>query len=191
MGVCVNLSCGLQNHMPPQPNMEINTNKSPVPSMLEPVVEKLPPNVQEHVKAIIGKFTADQCVSRGHAIALSTLQIWAIAASPYIALLAALLVTLDPQMCAKHLETADSYRHQLTKSVPSAYLLPAAVASIFLLTILSWLSSMAGWITMIVWMALAAAFAADVVVTNWKKEQKHAKGADPPLVSPGGSTHEQ
>merc|ERR1711904_266824 len=67
---------------------------------------------------------------------------------------------------------------QAPTTAPALYLVPGAFAVIFVLNVLCWMSSLLSWGVMLVWMALAAHFAAELVCSNWKRAAKTAKGPE-------------
>merc|ERR1719238_2705122 len=145
---------------------------SAVPAALAPHIEKLP----EPVKGIATNFfkavaTPEEAQARSAAAAMSFIQLWAASQAPTIALFTALLVS-------SHLQTVEGHINKATSAAPALYLVPGAFAVIFVLNVLCWMSSLLSWVVMLVWMALAAHFAAELVCSNWKRAAKTAKGPE-------------
>merc|ERR1711998_782800 len=169
---------------------EVETASASVPAALAPHMDKIPPPAKEVIEKFFGDVANPQEASaRGFAAAMTVLQLWAASDWPIFCILVALVTLIDPMRAGSYLVIADTHIHKALSSVPAMFLLPGAIGAIVLLNILGYMIYMLSWIICLFYMALSAHFAAEVVVSNWKKEQKHAEGEEPPLVSPGGSLH--
>merc|ERR1712205_197643 len=104
-----------------------------IPAQFQPIVDKLPEQVQEHVKAFFVMISKpDEAQARGQAIAITFLQVWAAASAPFTALAVALLVVLDPVLASKHLETVEQHTRSAMLKAPAYALLPGAIGVVVL-----------------------------------------------------------
>lgn len=160
---------------------DTSTSVANVPAQLQPFMDKIPPPINGIVVQFFDCLAVpEEAQARASAAAMTIIGLWAVSSAPIISLLVGLLVLIDPITVSKHLEVADAMIRKGLKAAPPVALVPGAVGGIVSLNLLGYAFSLFAWITTLLWVALAAFFAAEVAIAQWKKEQKHSKETPAP-----------